>query len=191
MRDPKWIGSSPSNVVWSADGKKLFFSWNPGNATADSLYYITEQNKIPVKATPAQKQQLLPANNVVHNKLKTAYAYAKDGDIFYTHIKSGKTQRIVSSFDIEFNPQFSFNDTKLVYTRSQNLYAWDINNGETIQLTRIQTGNKTVKEKTDTDNQQEKWLRQDQLQLFEILRQRKEKKKPQKATLKTCLKKKK
>ena len=176
MRDPKWIGSSPSNAVWSADGKKLFFNWNPDNVPADSLYYITKENKIPLKATAAQKQQLLPANIVVYNKLKTAYTYAKDGDIFYTTIKSGTTQRIVSSVDIEFNPQFSFNNTKLVYTRNLNLYAWDVKSGETMQLTRIQSGSKTIKEKTDTDNQQEKWLRQDQLQLFEILRQRKEKK---------------
>ncbi|HSN61512.1 MAG TPA: DPP IV N-terminal domain-containing protein, partial [Ferruginibacter sp.] len=102
---------------------------------------------------------------------------AKGGDIFYTEIKTGRTSRIVSSTDIEYNPQFSFNGRKLVYTRSQNLFAWDIGSGETVQLTRIQAGsaNKSTKEKTGTENQQEEWLKQDQLQTFEILRERKEK----------------
>ena len=178
MRDPKWMGSSPTAPQWSADGKELFFNWNPDHAPADSLYYISPKNNIPAKATALQKQLLLPDNNIVYNNQRTAYTYAKDGDIFFSEIKTGRTSRIVSSTDIEYNPQFSFNGSKLVYTRSQNLYAWDIGNGETIQLTRIQAGssNKTTKEKTDTDNQQEKWLKQDQLQTFEILKERKEKK---------------
>src|SRR2546423_6023909 len=51
MRDPKWIGSSPSNPYWSQDGKYLLFSWNPENASADSIYYITPTNLHPLKTT--------------------------------------------------------------------------------------------------------------------------------------------
>jgi dipeptidyl aminopeptidase/acylaminoacyl peptidase len=180
MRDPKWIGSSPSNPEWSADGKYLYFNWNPEKAKADSLYFISKENKIPTKVSGKHKLEIVLASNIVYNKSNNAFAYAKGGDIFFTEIKTGKTRCIVQTTDIEYNPQFSFNDSKLVYTRSQNLYAWDISNGETTQLTRIQSGSsssgKTGKEKTDADTQQEKWLKQDQLQTFEILRQRKEKK---------------
>ncbi len=180
MRDPKWMGSSPSNPAWSADGKYLFFSWNPGKEPADSLYYITSGDKTPVKASATVKQQTVMENNVVYNKNRTAYTYAKDGDIFFTQIKTGKTRRIVSTVDFEFNPQFSFNESKLVYTRSQNLYAWDIITGETLQLTKIQNGSSAPgrgsSPKTDSDNQQEKWLKEDQLQTFEILKERKAKK---------------
>jgi dipeptidyl aminopeptidase/acylaminoacyl peptidase len=179
MRDPKWIGTSPSNLSWSADGKTLYFSWNPENAPADSLYYVTASNKTPVKATVTQRQQLLAANNLVYNKKRTAYTYVKEADVFYTELKPARTRRIVRSTDIEFNPQFSFNDTKLVYTRNQNLYAWDIATGETIQLTRIQAGSSSSARSgvaRDTDTDQEKWLKEDQLQNFEILRERKEKK---------------
>ena len=34
MSDPKWIGTSPSGLQWSADGKTLFFNWNPDKANA-------------------------------------------------------------------------------------------------------------------------------------------------------------
>jgi dipeptidyl aminopeptidase/acylaminoacyl peptidase len=192
MRDPKWIGTSPSGPQWSADGKILFFTWNPDKANADSLYFITTGNKTPVKATVEQKQNLLSANSLLYNKAKTAYLYSKDADIFYTDLKTGKTKRITETTESETNPQFSFSDAKIVYSHSQNLYAWNIITGETQQLTNLKSGTTTsatipatgrtgsssssAKSGTESGNQQEAWLKRDQLQYFEVLRSRKEKK---------------
>ena len=69
MRDPKWIGTSPSNVFWSADGKYLYFNWNPDNAPSDSLYFITLKIKRQQKASVAQKQNVLAANSIVIIKI--------------------------------------------------------------------------------------------------------------------------
>src|SRR6187402_3213285 len=140
MRDPNWIGTSPSNIQWSNDGKSIYFNWNPENALADSLYYVTLNNKTPVKVTPAEMRALRATGNYVYNTSRSGYLLAKDGDIFYTELKTGKTKRITQTADAETNPQFSFNDTKIVYNRNQNLYAWDIASGETMQLTNLQTG---------------------------------------------------
>lgn len=175
MRDPVWIGTSPSNIQWSNDGAYLYFNWNPDKKPADSLYYITLNNKVPAKATVAQVQNQSSTGNFVYNQLRTAYVYAKDADIFYTEIKTGKTKRITQTTDAETNPQFSFGETKIVYNRSQNLYAWDIPTGETLQLTNLKTGD-AAKTNKDVKNQQEDWLKNDQLQYFEVLRSRKEKK---------------
>ncbi len=178
MRDPRWMGSSPSAIQWAADGN-LYFYWNPDAAPADSLYYVSRSNSIPSKATPAQKQGLLPANSKVYNRGRSTYAYAQNGDIYFSVVKTGKTIRIVKTVDIETNPQFSFNDSMLVFQRSQNLFAWNIATGETIQLTRIQPGTATspraAGNRTEAETAQEKWLKQDQLQTFTILRERKEK----------------
>lgn len=38
MRDPKWMGTQPSNISWSWDGKQIFFSWNPDKNISDSTY---------------------------------------------------------------------------------------------------------------------------------------------------------
>ncbi len=179
MRHPSWMGTSPSAQQWGADGS-LYFYWNPDGAPADSLYFISRNSTQPRKATPAQKQALVWENNKVYNRAGSAFAYAQNGDIFYTIIKTGKTIRIVKTVDIETNPQFSFNDSMLVYQRSQNLFAWNIATGETMQLTRIQAGTaggpRGSNARTDSDNAQEKWLKQDQLKTFTVLRERKEKK---------------
>lgn len=196
MRDPKWMGTSPSRVSWSQDGQYLYFYWNPDNAISDSIYYITLTNHKPVKASVLQKQQLLTPDSVTWNTARTAYAYAKDGDIFITDVKSGKTKRIVQTTGRERNPQFSFNDTKVVYVSDQNLYSWDIVSGETTQLTNLQSqpfaastlqpgaqqgrggfgGRGSRMEETTPGVAQEQWLKNDQLQYLEVLKERKEKK---------------
>ncbi|MFN8250386.1 MAG: prolyl oligopeptidase family serine peptidase [Ferruginibacter sp.] len=188
MRDPKWMGTSPSAILWSNDSRSLYFKWNPEKAPADSLYYISTGNHIPVKASLQQVQDINSTGNRVYNQTRSAYVYSKDGDIFYTEIKTGKTKQLTQTTDAESNPQFSFNSTKIVYTRSQNLFAWDITSGETIQLTNIKSsdavpaaapaqGNRALGRNTSNNaaaNQQEDWLKTDQLKYFEVLRQRKE-----------------
>jgi dipeptidyl aminopeptidase/acylaminoacyl peptidase len=193
MRDPKWMGSSPSSTSWSADGSRLFFQWNPNNEPADSLYYITGDNKTPVKATVAQKQDLLQVNALTYNMARTAYVYNKDGDIFFTELKPRRNRRVTQTIESESNPQFCFNESRIVYSRNQNLYAWDINSGETIQLTNIRTGESSTTAsglsgrggagttgnnptaRANSGNQQEEWLKNDQLKYFEVLKSRKEK----------------
>ncbi len=88
MRDPKWIGTSPSNPFWTPDGDTLYFNWNPDKAPSDSLYFITTKNKKPVKASVAQKQNVVAENTINYNYTRTAYVYAKDGDIFFKEIRS-------------------------------------------------------------------------------------------------------
>jgi dipeptidyl aminopeptidase/acylaminoacyl peptidase len=188
MRDPKWIGTSPSNPFWSFDGNTLYFQWNPDKAPSDSIYFITKENKTPVKATPVQKQFFLTENSINYNLARTAYVYSKDGDIYYVDVKTGKSKRITQTVDFESNPQFSFNQTKIVYSRSQNLYAWDITSGETLQLTNLRSGDaapqntgginrnqNTSGGSGRTGNLQEDWLKNDQLKYFQVLKERKEK----------------
>ncbi len=190
MRDPKWIGTSPSGTFWSHDGSTLFFQWNPHKEPSDSLWYITTTDKKPVKATVAQKQVVSPSGNNNYNMLRNAMVTAREGDVFYTDLKTGKTKRITQTIDTETNPQFGFNETKIVYTRSQNLYAWDITSGETLQITNIKSGDATSSQPmggfqgrggggnptNSSGNQQEQWLKTDQLQYFQVLKERKEKK---------------
>lgn len=174
MRDPKWIGTSPSAPSWSADGKTLFFNWNPDNAPSDSLYFISKENKIPVKATVAQKQNVLMASSAIYNKNRTAYVYEQNGDIFLKEIKGDKTRRLTQTEEAEYNPQFSFGEKEIVFGRNQNLYSWNINTGETVQLTNLQT----IKKEKEDDNLSPEgtWLKNEQIQYLQVLRERKEKK---------------
>jgi dipeptidyl aminopeptidase/acylaminoacyl peptidase len=173
MRDPKWIGTSPSNVYWSADGNSLYFNWNPDNAPSDSTYFITLTNHNPVKVKVEQKHNIIPDLSIRWNKSHTAFTFVKDGDVFFKELKTGNTKRIIQTTDKETSPSFSFDDKKIVYTSGFNLYAWDIATGETMQLTNLESKDP---EKKTTVTMEEQWLKNDQLQYLKVLKERKEKK---------------
>jgi len=167
MRDPKWIGVSPSNVSWSPDSKTVYFNWNPEKAIADSLYSVTIQNPTPIMV-PAKSQMTLPARNGVFNKAYTLYTYEKNGDVFLYTVATGKIVQITNTVTRELSPVFSGDEKKIVFNTPANIYTWTIANGEFAQLTDFQSGKKSTPTYTD----QEKWLRQDQLAYFEVLKER-------------------
>jgi dipeptidyl aminopeptidase/acylaminoacyl peptidase len=173
MRDPKWIGSSPSNAFWSADGKYLFFSWNPGNALSDSLYYITTTDLVPKKATHVMQMSNIGLPNATFNTLRTALVYEKNGDIFLKDLKANREKRITQTTEVESSPQFLINDSKVAYSRNQNIFTWDISTGITTQVTNFQKGPAPVKDKKEVLTAQEQWLKNDQLANMEVLKWRK------------------
>lgn len=175
MRDPKWIGTSPSNLQWSVNSDTLYFNWNPDQNISDSLYFITLRNHTPHKASTAIKQNIISGSSVNYNSNYTAGAYEKDGDIYYFNAKTNKLQRITNTVEPENNPDFSFSGKKIVYSSGQNLFSWDINTGEMQQLTNFKKGTKPLDKKEKGDAEEE-WMKQDQLNYLQVLKERKEKK---------------
>ncbi|WP_290799304.1 S9 family peptidase [Flavihumibacter sp. UBA7668] len=176
MKDPSWIGSSPSNLQWGADGTTLYFNWNPDNAPADSMYYLSKGSTIPQKITVAQKKDLIFAHSLVYNNARTQYLYTKDGDLYFVDLKSGITRRITETTAYETNPVFSFDDRKIVYQQNQDLFAWDPVNGSVQQLINFQKTAPPSESNRKEGNIQEDWLKKDQLKWLQVVKERKEKK---------------
>jgi dipeptidyl aminopeptidase/acylaminoacyl peptidase len=192
MRDPKWIGVSPANPQWTADGKYLVFNWNPEKATADSVYYITPATTTPQKSTWSFRQSAITENQIKYNTQRDQYVYAYEGDVYLASLKTGSRRRITQTVATESNPQFSFNDQKIVYIREQNAWAWDLQTGLTIQLTNFQSASTpagtTPAGATTRSNPQEKWLKQEALENSVVLQRRKQKKDQADSMLKQFIK---
>lgn len=186
MRDPKWIGSSPSALQWSADGKNLQFKWNPVNAASDSTYQISTGNLKPQKLSWSDSKGQPDNNSVQYNSKYTAYVYTNRGDVYFTDLKTGITRRVTETVEFEGSPAFGFNDARIVFSRVNNLYSWDIATGAIAQLTNFQQGAAPKPgAKGPEKSIQEKWLLEESLANSEILRQRKEKKEETDSMLKT------
>jgi len=182
MQDPKWMGTSPSNITWSVDSKNILFSWNPDKNISDSVYQYSLQTKLISKLKYNEAQYALALANGIYNTAKTKIVFVYKGDVFLFDVKTNATVRITQTEEAENNARFSFNDNWIVYTRNQNLFGWDMKTGGTQQLTNFKSG---IESKPSSVNQQEQWLQQNQLITSGIIQQRKNKKEAKEVFLKS------
>jgi len=167
MRDPKWIGVAPSNFFWSEDGKQIYFQWNPEKLSGDSLYSVSLTNLTPTKVSPSLRRQLPSFGQ--YNLARTKKVFEKNGDVFLLDVTSGKTIQITNSVERESNPSFSFDEKKVLFVANTNLFSWEIGSGAFTQLTDFRKGTKKSDPKL---SEQEKWLKADQLEYMQVLKER-------------------
>jgi len=168
MRDPKWIGVAPSNLFWAENSKQFFFNWNPEKFPGDSLYIFALPDGKPTKVNASIRRQL-PSVFGTYNKTRTKKVYEKNGDLFLLDIASNRITQITNTIDRESNPTFSGDERKVIFISNGNLFGWMIGSGEFAQLTDFKKGTKKSDPKK---TEQDKWLREDQLTYFEVLKQR-------------------
>ncbi|WP_240773237.1 prolyl oligopeptidase family serine peptidase [Pontibacter sp. SGAir0037] len=169
MRDPKWIGTSPDNVFWSEDGSKVYFSWNPEGNRYDSLYSVLVSGKN-MKKVSAQERRNLPSPYGRYNKARTKKVYEKNGDIFLYDIKSGKVQQVTNTTERESSPSFSFDEQEVLYLSNGNMFSWSHSSGQVRQLSDFRKGRKPVA--GEPKDAQRDWLKEQQLALLQIVRDR-------------------
>ena len=175
MQDPKWIGTSPDGLFWSENGDRLYFNWNPDNEDKPSLYSLMKDSQEPTKVSKKEKDNL-PSKYGTYNKAHTKKLYSKNGDIFLFDIPTGEVRQISNTLNYESSPSFNFKEDKILYISDGNLFAWDMDSGIVSQLTDFVTG--TEKPEQDKfSGEQASWLHEQQLSLFKVLEERKEKKK--------------
>ncbi|SDX79606.1 S9 family peptidase [Hymenobacter psychrophilus] len=168
MRDPaQWLGTSPSNISWAEDGKNLYFSWNPEKARRDSLYRIAPGGGAARKVS-LREQPGLPAAEGEYDRHHARKLYEKGGDIYLLDLKTQRIRRVTNTAEQETDPHFALQDQAISYARGGNLFTWDPATGETTQRTDFRKGNRPATgEPTDKG---EKFLKAQQLALFEVLR---------------------
>jgi len=174
MRDPKWIGTSPDNVFWGTDNQTVYFSWNPDKLLSDSLYYAGIKNNAPRKTDAGERGLIEARASGAYNTDKTLMTYSYRGDIYLLEIKTGKTTRITNTTATSINPVFSFGGKQVVFQQNRDLYAWDRVSGLISQLTSFTAGSKPAdKDENQAGNAEEKFLKAQQLELMDIVRDKK------------------
>ncbi len=170
MKGHHFVGHLPQDIRWADDSRTIYFSWNPEDELLRSTYKTDINGGQPQKLT-VEEQKGLPAAGA-YNAAHTLKAYSKNGDLFLKDLARGKTTQITNTLAAERNPSFS-SDGKLVFFRLEdNVYSWSLDNGMLSQLTDFKKGNKKPKDKKL--NEQQQWLKDDQLAHFDILQLRKE-----------------
>lgn len=199
MRDPEWIGSSPSDVFWSPDSKTVYFSWAPEQAPAektsspvkdsaetppsDSLYYITLKDHTPRKVAPEKREMILAERDGHWNSDRTRIVFVQDQTIFLLDAASGARTKLLQSAGRISDPEFGFHNTSVIYKQDDNLYARDLKTGTIEQLTDFSMG-KAYEKKEEKLTPQEQFLQDDALHNSIVLRKRKAREKAHEEALK-------
>ncbi|SHK26481.1 prolyl oligopeptidase family serine peptidase [Hymenobacter psychrotolerans] len=171
MRDPaQWLGTAPSSVYWSEDGRRILFNWNPDKNRRDSLYQVAPTGSATPRKVSWREQRTLPASTGEYDASYTRKVYEKDGDIYLLDLKTQKTRRITNTAERETEPNFALRGKLVSYVRSQNLYTWDPATGETTQRSDFRKGSKPSN--GQPNDKSERYLRAQQLALFEVIRQK-------------------
>ncbi len=173
MRDPKWMGVAPSDPFWAEDGSKVYFSWNPEKALGDSLYAYELSTRKINKVSP-QDRMRMPSQSGLYNRAKTVKIYEKSGDLFYLDLATKQIRQLTNTVETESNPSFSSDERQVTFRRGMNLFTMNLASGEVTQLTNFLPGSKKAEAK---GSEEEKWLKGDQLAMFEVLKERADKKK--------------
>ncbi|MBC7567978.1 MAG: S9 family peptidase, partial [Pedobacter sp.] len=100
MRDPKWMGVAPSNYRWSADSKKVFFSWNPENKDKDVLYSVGLNGLKPQKEDEKALEKAIGMTLTFGATISSAL-FEKGGDIYLFNPKTKEEQRLTNTVERE------------------------------------------------------------------------------------------
>lgn len=171
MRDPAWIGSSPSSISWSTDSRTIYFLWNPDQADSDSLYQYSLDTKLISKVSKADRNQL-PMNGA-YNQDRSNICFEKNGDLYLLDLKSGTRRPIALTNDRERFLTFQKEKNALFFSQNGNIFSWQMENGLVEQLTDLRKGKEKQEDKKGSEN--EEWIKQEELALIGIVREREEK----------------
>lgn len=171
MQGYDFVGHLPSRMQWSDNGKTLYFNWNTENAISDSLYAYDLSSKKTSKVN-FETQWEMPSSRAIFNKDKSKKLYAKNGDLFLLDLDNYEKTQITNTLARESSPHFTAGETKVAYRNGNNLFTWEIATGKTEQITDFKKDDSKDKPVSEKDQ----WLKDDQIEMFSVLQENKERK---------------
>lgn len=171
MQDPKWMGTFPSDVRWDEHSERIYFKYNKDQDPEDSLYNIHVRTQELKKVSWGEERNLIPTQAVYSPNL-TLKAYIKNNSIRLYHIKERKEQALLELEGRISNLNFLGNSL-VAFRQGNNAFTYDLSEGSLRQLTNIRTGEEAKEKKASG---QDEWLKEDNLKLLQVVREREAKK---------------
>jgi dipeptidyl aminopeptidase/acylaminoacyl peptidase len=181
MRGPRLVGYQPSGVYWSQDSRRVYFRWKQADEPRlkeMSLYVINRDGTGLRRLSDEEAKQAPPASGDL-SKDKTMTVFTDEGDIFiYDHAKQARRQ-ITRTVDAETNARFTFDQKRIYFTRTNNLYVMSLEGGLLEQLTDIRIGALASPGSTPRGTDSQEYLKKEERALIDAVRERAEQREEQ------------
>ncbi|WP_411273359.1 prolyl oligopeptidase family serine peptidase, partial [Daejeonella sp.] len=168
MRDPKWIGVAPANIQWDENSKNIYFTWNPEKSGTDALYQISLQKRNPEKVADITRRTL-DRGTLAYSRDRLKTVFERSGDLILKNTITGAENVLVNTVERESNPAFNKDESQVIFQRGDNLYAISLNNGALSQLSNL---TRIRPRPVSSLSKQDDWLKKDQLNEFDIIKEK-------------------
>jgi dipeptidyl aminopeptidase/acylaminoacyl peptidase len=164
----KWIGASPEEIFWSETNDAIFFNWNPEQDTLASLYRYSLKSGSIDKISWEEKGKVTDRGE--YNSDRTKKVVVRDGNIFLLDLKKNTEKQLTDWLERVSSVKFALNDSHISFMKNQNLFVLNLENGLIRQVTNFVSD----EEKPERESRgQAAWLENQQLELFEVLKEKK------------------
>ncbi|MGM0551285.1 MAG: S9 family peptidase [Bacteroidota bacterium] len=171
-----WFRDLPEDFQWAPDGSVCYFSWQgPGDSTRQMYQYNPGKEKL-LPATEQEVRQLLPYYSA-YSPDKAQILYVEGGDLWLHTIKSNHRTLLMQHMEGLREPHF-VTKTKVAFRIRDDLYTLDLSSH---LLKRIVDFREEPEPGSTQDKASEKWLKQQQKQLFRAFQEEEKKSKEAKA----------
>lgn len=168
MQGPDLVGTSPSRLRWSLDGRTLYFVWKRPGEESEGLYRVGRAGGEPERVPDDEALEIERRFRAVSSKDRRWAAYADDGDLYLLDVREDRERRLVSLTDRMSRVQISTDGAWVYFVARDNLYRVDVRSGSVAQLTDVRHGAKSEDEEAEG---QRKFLEDEQDQLFRVFRE--------------------
>jgi dipeptidyl aminopeptidase/acylaminoacyl peptidase len=170
MKGNDFIGNLPENERWSLDGTTIYFDWNPNKEWGNSTYFWKKGMKTPQKAS--KEEAKFSKLRMLQKEGAGIYYFVDKGQLFSYSIKDKKIQKIYQHSVPVSSLQIGKELGVLFFKQSDNLFKFDTKLGSLVQLTNFRKG-----KSDDKPKEKESFLKEQQKELFQFVRDQEDKEK--------------
>lgn len=170
MKGDEFIGFQPEDARWSLDGKKIYFEWNPNKELGTSTYFWEKGFSKP-KLVPTSEISFSKAD--FKHRLNADLVYYIDQNALFSYSQKSKiTKKIFQNSDPISNLQLSFKEGILFFEQNGNLFKYNAKEGSILQISNFYFGTNF-----ETNSENKTFLKEQQKELFQFIRDQEAKKK--------------
>ncbi len=163
MEGEDFLGVSPSRVRWGGDNQHIYFRWRAPDEKEEATYVIGREGSGLKRLSEDEEEEKAWPRSGRWDRQRERYLAVVQGDL-YLYSPDGSRRPLTQTRQPESNPGFSGDESKVYFTRGNNLFTLSLQGGAIVQVTDFRQG-RPPKEDELPENKQ--FLKEQQEKLFE------------------------
>ena len=193
MRGPDLVGYPPTGVYWSQDSRQVYFRWKRAGEPRlkETDLYVVNADGTGLRRLSEDEARKAPPAAGELSKDRRLTVFTEEGDVFLYDHEKGERRQLTRTADAESNAHFTRDQHAVYFTRQSNLYVMSLDGGSLEQLTDIRVPTPPAAAGAGASAQgsggaasaraseSQEYLRKEERQLLEVVRERAEQREEQ------------